>query len=255
MNTKRITKISVITIVALVLIGLGVLGWKINSHAGSSTQLSAPAYWPTEGWRTSTPEEQGIDSSKLAEGLLAIRNENIQVHSLLIIRHGYAVVDATFYPYDGQTVHDVASVTKSVMTTLIGIAIDQGKLKLDDKMISFFPDRTISNLDERKRSITIGHLASMSSGLDCTAEADEKTLQEMVASPDYVQFTLDRKMSWVPGEQFVYCSPAIHLLSPILQQATGIPPPRFRPQVPVRALGDPRCHVGAGPAGLLRRMG
>jgi len=78
---------------------------------------SAPAYWPTSGWRSSTPEAQGIDSDKLAELLLAIREENIPVHSLLVIRNGYLVVDATFYPYDGQTVHNVASVTKSLMTT------------------------------------------------------------------------------------------------------------------------------------------
>jgi CubicO group peptidase (beta-lactamase class C family) len=131
------------------------------------------------------------------------------------------VTDATFYPYDGQTVHNVASVTKSLMTTLIGIAADQGKLDLDDTMVSFFPDRSIANLDPRKEDITVRHLASMSSGLDCTNEADELTLKEMVASPNYVQFVLDREVTWEPGKQFVYCSPAIHLLSPILQQATA----------------------------------
>ncbi len=82
-------------------------------------------YFPTQGWRSSTPEAQGIDSSKLADMLLAIRGKNIPVHSFLMIRNGYVVVDATFYPYDGQNVHNVASVTKSVMTTLIGIAADR----------------------------------------------------------------------------------------------------------------------------------
>jgi CubicO group peptidase (beta-lactamase class C family) len=198
---------------------------------------SAPDYWPTTGWRSSTPEAQGIDSDKLAEMVRAIREREVPVHSLLVIRHGYVVIDATFYPYDGHTVHDVASVTKSVMTTLIGIAADQGKLDLDDRMVSFFPDRTIANPDARKNKITIRHLVSMSSGLDCTREADELTNREMQASPDFVQFVLDREAVWEPGEHFVYCSPAIHLLSPILQQATGMTALAFAQQYLFQPLG------------------
>jgi len=227
-----------LVIVALVIVAVVVAAVFIwQAVKPSATNVPAPDYWPTTAWRSSTPEAQGIDSDKLAELLLAIREKNIQVHSLLMIRNGYVVADATFYPYDGQTVHNVASVTKSVMTTLIGIAVDQGKLDLDDKVISFFPDRSIANLDERKEDITVRHLGSMSSGLDCTAESDELTLQEMVASPDWVQFVLDRKVAWVPGEQFVYCSPAIHLLSPILQEATGMTTLDFARQYLFEPLG------------------
>jgi CubicO group peptidase (beta-lactamase class C family) len=185
-------------------------------------KISTPTYWPTDGWRSSTPEEHGFNSAKLAEALLTIREQNINIHSLLIIRNGEVVVDAYFYPYDGTTVHDQASVTKSVMTTLIDIADEQGKLQLDDPVVSYFPERTIPNLDAQKESITVRHLASMSSGLDCTSERDEATLNEMMESPDWVQFTLDRTVVWEPGSHFVYCSPGMHLLSPILQHATGI---------------------------------
>jgi CubicO group peptidase (beta-lactamase class C family) len=183
--------------------------------------IPEPDYWPTDGWQAAPPETAGFRSDKMAEGLLAIRQEGIPIHSLTIIRHGQVAVDAYFYPYDGSTVHDMASVTKSVMTTLIGIAADQGKLDLDDPMVSFFPDRTIANLDDRKQRITVAHLASMSSGLECT-EANEATQQEMMASEDWVQFALDLPVAWEPGTHFVYCNPAIHLLSPILQQATGM---------------------------------
>ncbi len=222
---------------ALALAVVALLALVLVPRLRGPQQPPAPDYWPTQGWRSSTPEAQGIYSDKLAELLLAIREGNVQIHSLLVIRHGYVVVDATFYPYDGQTVHNVASVTKSVMTTLIGIAADQGKLDLDDKMVSFFPDRSIANLDERKENITVRHLASMSSGLNCDGEGDEPTLQEMVASPDYVQFVLDRRVAWEPGEHFVYCSPAIHLLSPILQQATGMTTLDFARQYLFEPLG------------------
>ncbi len=179
-------------------------------------------YWPTEGWNNSTPEEHGFDSAKLAEALLTTREQNINIHSLLIIRDGEVLLDAYFYPYDGTTVHDQASVTKSVMTTLIAIACEEGKLQLDHPMVSYFPERTIQNLDARKENITVRHLASMSSGLACTSERDEETLNEMMVSPDWIQFTLDRKMMWGPGIHFVYCSPGMHLLSAILQNATDM---------------------------------
>jgi CubicO group peptidase (beta-lactamase class C family) len=179
-------------------------------------------YFPTQVWRTSTPEEQGIDSEKLAEALLTMQQNKTDIHSFMLVRNGYSVVDAYFYPYDGTTVHEVASVSKSVMTTLIGIAADQGKLSLEDTMLSFFPDYTIANQDALKERITVRHLASMSSGLDCTAQNDEQTLKEMRASENWVQFTLDRKVVFEPGTHFEYCSPAIHLLSPILEKATGM---------------------------------
>jgi CubicO group peptidase (beta-lactamase class C family) len=174
------------------------------------------------GWPATTPEEQGFDSAKLADVLVTIQETVPNVHSLLILRNGSVLLDAYFYPYDGSTPHEVASVTKSLTTTLIGIAIDQGKLSLDQPVLSFFPDRTIANRDERKERMTVGDLASMTSGLDCVAVPDEPTLGAMFGSPDWVQFVLDLPMVAEPGTTFAYCSPATHLLSAVLTQATGM---------------------------------
>ena len=120
-----------------------------------SAAAPAPDYWPTEGWRTAAPEEHGFDSAALAEHLLKLHEDGVRLDSLLLIRNGYVLLDAYFAPYDGSFVHDMASVTKSITTTLIGIAADQGKLSLDDKLVSFFPDRTIANLDANKEQITL----------------------------------------------------------------------------------------------------
>jgi CubicO group peptidase (beta-lactamase class C family) len=84
----------------------------------------------------STPEEQGFDSAKIAEALLAIQNNGTAIHSLTILRNDRMILVASFYPYDGSIYHDVASVTKSVMTILIGIAADQGKLKLGSNPVT-----------------------------------------------------------------------------------------------------------------------
>jgi CubicO group peptidase (beta-lactamase class C family) len=187
----------------------------------------SPSYWPTQGWRSNTPESGGFDSGKVAEALRAIRDQNMNIHSLMVIRNDEVILDAYFYPYDGKTFHSLASVTKSVMTTLIGIAADQGKLRLDDPMVTFFPQRTIANRGILKNWITVRHLASMSSGLDCMSANDEQTLTEMGSATDWVQFTLDLKVTHIPGTYFEYCSPGMHLLSAILQEATRMTASEF----------------------------
>jgi CubicO group peptidase (beta-lactamase class C family) len=207
---------------ALLLVVSGVLAW---FFIPSLHMPGAPAtdYWPTDGWRTSTPEEQGFDSAKLAEGLQILRDKHIAIDSLLIIRNGYVILDAYFYPYDGSFPHNMASVTKSVTTTLIAIAADQGKLQLDQPMVSYFPNRVIANLDELKKSITVRNLTGMVNGMESGClEGDEPTLDAMRSTPDWVQAALDRKMAAEPGKNFCYDSPGMHLLSAILQETTGM---------------------------------
>jgi CubicO group peptidase (beta-lactamase class C family)/surface polysaccharide O-acyltransferase-like enzyme len=251
---------TILRIAGLMVVLAAIAGCQLGGIAGVT--VPAPSYWPTEGWQATTPESQGFDSARLAEGLRAIRQNDIRIHSLLIIRRGYVLADAYFYPYDGSTYHDMASATKSLMTTLIGIAADQRKLELDQPMLSFFPDRAIANRDERKERITVAHLASMSSGLECSEANGEETSRAMFASDDWVQFTLDLPMGWEPGTHFVYCSPAIHLLSAILQQATGMTALEFARANLFEPLGvhesdwpaDPQGHnLGSGDV-LLRPL-
>jgi CubicO group peptidase (beta-lactamase class C family) len=209
--------------IALIIVLAAVIafyGWQ--ALAPRAPVVPAPNHWPTNGWRATAPESHRFDSAILADGLRAIRQDGTKIHSLLVVRGGDVVLDAYFYPYDGSSVHDLASVTKSFMTTLIGIAADQGKLKLDAPMLSFFPDRTVANRDARKEHITVRHLASMTAGLACDHRPDEPTNRAMHASSDWVQFALDLPMVAEPGTTFAYCSPAMHLLSAILQKATGM---------------------------------
>ena len=212
---------------ALGLMLLGTLVYIFLPGRGNLPDLPAPDYWPTDGWQTTTPEEQGFDSLKLAEGLSAVQKAGIPIHSLLIARNGRILLEAYFYPYDGKEPHSTSSVTKSITTTLIGIAANQGKLSLDDRMVSFFPEYTIANLDARKKSITVRHLASMSAGMECSGPPDELTVAEMEASPDWVQFALDRPMADEPGKKWNYCGLWMHLLSAILEKATGMPAQEF----------------------------
>ena len=203
--------------------GIAVVTFMIfNMRSRGVKEAPAPDYWPTKSWKTSTPEEQGIDSVKLAEGLQAMKDNNIAIHSLLLICNGRIVVDAYFYPYDGKSYHNVESVTKSFTTTLVAIAAEQNKLDLDQPAISFFSEYTIDNRDALKESMTVKDLAKMANGMESMGvKNDEGTLEEMKASSDWIQFALNRKMVVKPGTHFVYDSPGMHMLSAIIQQSTG----------------------------------
>jgi CubicO group peptidase (beta-lactamase class C family) len=248
------TRSSLYALVAL--IGLALLALIFIPRLIKSNQLASQTYWPTQGWRTSTPEEQGFDSEKLLVALQAIQSQYVKIDSLLIIRNGNVILDAYFYPYDGKIVHDLASVTKSFTTTLIGIAIGQGKLDRDQKLVSIFPDRAIANLDERKEQITVRHLASNLNGLSSGCiQSDEGTLNTMRADPDWVQSALDRKVVWDPGTHFCYDSPGMHLLSAILQETTGMTELEFARKYLFEPLGITEAIWESDPQGYTHGWG
>lgn len=256
MKTKQIIKISLLTVALLVVSGLGGIVWTFTAGLRVPAQVPAPDYWPTDGWRTSSPEEQGFDSVKLTEGLQDIQQSQIGIDSLLIVRNGYIILDAHFHPYDGTFPHDFASVTKSVMTTLIGIAADQGKLDLDAPMVSLFPKRTIANLDERKARLTVRHLVSMVNGMESGCmEADQPTIEAMMSRPDWVQAALDRPMVSEPGSEFCYDSPGMHILSAILQETTGMTALDFARQNLFEPLGIQEAVWESDPQGYSRGWG
>jgi CubicO group peptidase (beta-lactamase class C family) len=228
----------------------------VSTKPAVDAQTNAPKYWPTDGWRTSTPEEQGVDSELLAQAIETAQQRNLAVHSLLVVRNGYLIAEAYFYPYAGKHPHDIASVTKSLTTTLTGIAIAQQKIKSpQEPLLSFFAGRTIANQDERKARITLAHLMTMSSGLDCKAQRGEPTLWEMLESNKDVQHMLDLQMVAEPGANFVYCSGGMHLLSAIISQATGMKTEAFARQTLLSPLGIREIIWPADPQGINHGFG
>lgn len=164
-----------------------------------------------------------MDSRVLAQAFDYIQQHQIPIHSLLIVRNGYIVLDAYFWPFADGQLHDLASVTKSVTSTLVGIAIGQHRLQgLQQPVVSVFGQRAIANRDERKDRITIEDLLKMTGGMDCHAGGGEVTLSRMMASADWVQFMLDLPMVAEPGRRYEYCSGGMHLLSGVLSAATGL---------------------------------
>lgn len=180
--------------------------------------------WPKGDWIESTPEAQGMAPSALAD--LVDFGASHAMDSVLVVRHGKLVLDAQYAPFKRGMKHTVNSVTKAVVSTLVGIAYQQGKSgPLDAPVLDAFPERSVANVDSRKKMITLQNLLDSNSGLSwqepLTDEVPESMLQ-MERSADWIGFVLDRPMAQAPGVGFNYNSGAWHLLSGILSRQTGV---------------------------------
>ncbi|WP_072386547.1 serine hydrolase [Hyphomicrobium sp. CS1BSMeth3] len=178
--------------------------------------------WPTKAWEVSTPEAQGMDSRAIARLIDDVGT--YKQDSLLIVRNGKIVADAYYAPYVAGIRHDLRSVTKSFVATMIGVLVQQGKLEsVDRPVLDFFPDRTIANLDDRKKAITVQNLLDMASGIAWVERAytPDETLIRMYRSPDPTGFVLDQPMSDPPGEKFYYKGGDPYLLSALINKLTG----------------------------------
>jgi len=163
-----------------------------------------------------------MDSRTLARAVDYARDHAVTIHAMLIVRNGRVVLDASFFPYRSPEMHDLASVTKSVTATLIGIAIGKQQLVgVHQAALPLFPLHRVANDDPRKERITIEDLLTMTSGFACDWTRDETTLEDMQHSADWVQFVLDRPMAAEPGTTFGYCSPGMHVLSGVLSRVTA----------------------------------
>jgi CubicO group peptidase (beta-lactamase class C family) len=177
-----------------------------------------------------------MDPQKLARLLQAVRQQELNLHSLLIIRNGSIVSETYFPPYTAETNHEVYSVTKSVVATLIGIAIDKRSIdRVNQPVADFFGGVTFQHPDAGKDAMTLEDLLTMRSGLDWQEE--DATFGHMYQSDDWVRFMLDMPMREPPGQQFRYCSGCSHLLSAIIERRTGINTRDFAQQALFEPLG------------------
>jgi CubicO group peptidase (beta-lactamase class C family) len=191
---------------------------------GSAQTVSTYDYWPTEGWLTSPAANQGMNITILEAGGQAIEDNDAIVRSMVVVRHGYIVYEQYFTQlYDQDSMHIIYSCTKSVTSSLIGIAIEQGHIENTSlKVVDLLPDWTITNPDPRKEDITLEHLLTMTGGFEWSEGGADDDYFHMRFTDDWVQYVIDLPMAADPGASFTYCTGGSHLLSAILNQSTGM---------------------------------
>ena len=197
---------------------------------GATYQYQAPAELG-DGWKTASLADAGLDSEQLAAMMDHIQDGDFDnLHSLLIVKDGRLVFEEYFRGHNQSSIDDVASVTKSITSIAIGIAIEQGFIKGPDQYLSdLLPSYAdIINADPLKKKLQLWHLLTMTSGIDWDEETYpygnlKNDATKMERSPDPVGFILNRTVIRESGTQFQYSGANSMLLSAILQEATGMP--------------------------------
>jgi CubicO group peptidase (beta-lactamase class C family) len=142
--------------------------------------------------------------------------------SVLIVRHGSLVFEHYYQGCRAQDSVNVKSVTKSIVSALVGIALREHSLtSLDQRLMEFFPQDFPTGGDPRKREITLRHLLTLRSGLSWV-ESSAESLPALFASDHWVGHGLSLPLVYAPGEVFAYSTLDAHLLSAVLTQVTGM---------------------------------
>jgi CubicO group peptidase (beta-lactamase class C family) len=180
----------------------------------------------SETFPSGIPEQHGVNSIVLDSMMQFIKQTNQNIHHLTIIRNKQTMLDVDVYPYSSKYLHDIASVTKSITSLLIGIAIDKGFIKDENEpVLKFFSD--INPPNPLLAGLTVRHLLTMRSGFDCSVEGGEKALNNMRQSKDWPEFIFSLPLINKPGDKFSYCSCNTYLLAEIINRTTKMTPHEF----------------------------
>ena len=233
------------------------------STVAAQPRQAAP--WPTTGWTRATPQSQRLSSAAFEDLDRAIAGGTYgNVDWLVVARAGIMVFDKRYprdyreisrgktgpigcgegctdpawmhefnylhprwHPfYEGRDLHTLQSVTKSIAATVIGTAMQKGRIKGTERpFLDFFKDRDLSRIDPRLRRATLADLLTMRSGIEWHENDrpldDSNTTVQLEKSKDWIQFTLDQPMDAAPGTRWSYNSGGSQLMSGIIRAATG----------------------------------
>lgn len=210
------------------------------SAADAPPDCRAPAALD-DGWTVAAPAEEGFDPARLcALGPALEAWPDGNAHAVLVVRHGRLVYERYFagedqrwgqplgrIPHDAGTKHDLRSITKSVTSLLVGIAVDTGWIKdIDAPVLSLLPQYADLHSPKKDR-ITLRHLLTMSSGLAWNEElpySDPRNSERLMSdAPDPYRYVLEQPFAATPGERWTYSGGATALLAAVLKQVSGRP--------------------------------
>jgi CubicO group peptidase (beta-lactamase class C family) len=162
----------------------------------------------------------GLDSALIAQAVERAGAQS-RLHNMIVARHGEVLVERHFRGPPPDRPANVKSVSKSLLSAIVGLAIQEGHLPEVDTPIGSYFSEYLENgqgASDPKGAITLGNLLSMSSGLESTSFGN---YGRWVASSDWVGWVLSRPMNFEPGERMVYSTGNTHLVSALLTRAAG----------------------------------
>jgi len=172
-----------------------------------------PAQGEDSALPRSTPEEQGVSSAGIRAFVEAADRQVDTMHSFMLIRHGQVVAEGWWAPESAGKPHVLWSLSKSFTSTAVGLAVEEGKLSIDDPVLKFFPEDAPENPSANLKAMRVRDLLTMNTG-----HQDEVKLGEEVP---WVKAFLAHPVPHKPGTHFRYNTPATYMQSAIVQKVTG----------------------------------
>ena len=209
------------------LIALAGCGGTPPEEAPPPLPLDGPSYVPGAEWRTADPRQVGMDPRALDRAVDAVASGRVRdVDALVVVRHGYVVVERYFGSSHRNDVHTMQSVTKSVAALVVGAAVDAGALRVDAPIFSVLPQyAAAAGLpgDARKGRVTVEHLLTMRAGIDFhESPYAGSPLQRLNESRgDWALLALSEPMNAEPGARWQYNSGGVIALAAAVREATG----------------------------------
>ena len=171
-----------------------------------------------------------------------------RLHSLLISQVDDLVFEQYYNQRDPSRPANMKSASKSVISALVGIAIDKGLIdSVDVKVAEYFPDLIAASDDLQKQQITIENLLTMQSGLETTSN---RNYGKWVLSDNWVEFALNQPLVAAPGTRMLYSTGSTHLLSAIITQASGMSAKQFAQENLSLRLGFSMSYWSQDPQGI-----
>ena len=180
-------------------------------YCGFHADLSGQS---TDGLQRSIPEQEGVSSSGIIDFLNAIDTGRQEIHSFMFLRHGKVIAEGWWDPYGREYKHLLYSASKTFTATAIGLAVSENRLKLSDKVVSFFPYSMPDTIGNNMNELSVGNLLTMSVGQDPAGMGAG-------AEEDWIAAFLKNEPVHKPGTVFKYNNMATFMLSAIIQQVTG----------------------------------
>lgn len=163
----------------------------------------------------STPETEGVSSAGILSFINATEKSKNELHSVMVLRHGKVIAEGWWNPYKSTLRHTLYSASKTFTSTAVGFAVSENKLKLTDKVISFFPRELPDTVSQNLASLTIKDVLTMSDGMDPDPS------NPVGKTKNWVRSFLATPIVNKPGSVFLYNSMGTFMLSAIVQKVTG----------------------------------
>lgn len=169
----------------------------------------------TQLFSQATPESLGISSASIRSFIERIENENINMHGFLVLRKGQVAAEGYWAPYTQESMHRMYSISKTFVALAVGVMVDEGKLKLEDRVATFFEDYVPQNLHPYLEQATVRDLLMMATPNNTTSYNRH--------SRNFAETFFQQKPSHPPGTVFSYDTAATVMLNTIVERISGVP--------------------------------